>query len=526
VSLTGQFASIDDDLTGRENLILLARLLGHSRPRARQRAGELLDAFGLAEATGRVVKQYSGGMRRRLDIAASMMITPDLLFLDEPTTGLDPRTRNQVWEMVREIVADGTTVLLTTQYLDEADQLADRIAVIDGGKVIAEGTSGALKASVGAGALRVRLLDPRQRDEARRRLARALEAPVRLGPDPAALEAQVAVLDLGDAGERVADALAELSRAGIIVNDFALGQPAPGRGLPRPDRPTHRRRQYRGGSMTASTTTPAPAAGATPSAALPARARPPRAGALSASLTFGWRALLKLQHMPEQLIDITGIPVIFTLMFTYLFGGALAGSTHQYLQFLLPGSLVMAVVLITVYSAVTLNTDITKGVFDRFRSLPIWRPAPLVGALLGDIGRYLVASAIEIALGLVMGFRPDGGVAGVLAAVALILGFAFGLSWIWISLGLVLRAPSALSNFALLIMFPLSLASNIFVDPGTMPGWLRAFVDVNPVSRLVTAVRGLLAGTATAGQIGWVLLASAALVAVFAPLAMHLYGRK
>jgi ABC-2 type transport system permease protein len=201
-------------------------------------------------------------------------------------------------------------------------------------------------------------------------------------------------------------------------------------------------------------------------------------------------------------------------MFTYLFGGALAGSTHQYLQFLLPGSLVMAVVLITVYSGVTLNTDITKGVFDRFRSLPIWRPAPLVGALLGDIGRYLVASAIVIALGLVMGFRPDGGVAGVLAAVALI------------SLGLVLRAPSALSNFALLIMFPLSLASNIFVDPGTMPGWLRAFVDVNPVSRLVTAVRGLLAGTATAGQIGWVLLASAALVAVFAPLAMHLYGRK
>jgi ABC-2 type transport system permease protein len=278
--------------------------------------------------------------------------------------------------------------------------------------------------------------------------------------------------------------------------------------------------------MTASTTTPAPAAGATPSAALPARARPPRAGALSASLTFGWRALLKLQHMPEQLIDITGIPVIFTLMFTYLFGGALAGSTHQYLQFLLPGSLVMAVVLITVYSGVTLNTDITKGVFDRFRSLPIWRPAPLVGALLGDIGRYLVASAIVIALGLVMGFRPDGGVAGVLAAVALILGFAFGLSWIWISLGLVLRAPSALSNFALLIMFPLTLASNIFVDAGTMPGWLRAFVDVNPVSRLVTAVRGLLAGTATAGQIGWVLLASAALVAVFAPLAMHLYGRK
>jgi ABC-2 type transport system permease protein len=261
-------------------------------------------------------------------------------------------------------------------------------------------------------------------------------------------------------------------------------------------------------------------------AALSARARPPRPSALSASRTFGWRALLKLKHVPEQLIDVIGIPVIFTLGFTYLFGGALAGSPRAYLNFLLPGTLVMTVVLVTTFSGVTLNTGITTGVFDRFRSLPIWRPAPIVGALLGDTGRYLLASTLVLALGLALGFRPGGGVVGVLAAVALILGFAFALSWVWTTLGLVLRTPSAVNNLSLLVLFPLTLASNIFVDPQTMPGWLQAFIDVNPITHVVTAVRGLLAGTATAGQVGWVLAASAALTAVFAPLTVHLYRDK
>ena len=272
------------------------------------------------------------------------------------------------------------------------------------------------------------------------------------------------------------------------------------------------------------TTTPTtPVVDQTLGAALSARARPPRAGALSATLTFAWRALLKLRHVPEQLIDVIGTPIIFTLGFTYLFGGALAGSTSQYLQFLLPGSLAMTVVLVTTYSGVTLNADHTKGVSDRFRSLPIWRPAPIVGALLGDTGRYLLASTIVVVLGLVLGYRPDGAVLGVVAAVALVLSFAFGLSWVWTTLGLVLRAPSAVNSLSLLVLFPLTLASNIFVDPATMPGWLQAFIDVNPISHLVTAARGLMAGTATAGQVGWVLAAAAALTAVFAPLTTHLY---
>jgi ABC-2 type transport system ATP-binding protein len=219
VSLTGQMASVDEDLTGRENLILLGRLLGLSRAAAKARAAELLEAFGLAEAAGRLVKHYSGGMRRRLDIAASLVVTPQLMFLDEPTTGLDPRSRNQVWDIIRTLAGEGTTILLCTQYLDEADQLAEGIAVIDHGKVIAEGTPAQLKASVGSGALNVRLLDPEQRPAAERVLARELSS-VRLEPDPTALSASCADAD------RAAEAVAALSRSGIGIGGFSLGQPS------------------------------------------------------------------------------------------------------------------------------------------------------------------------------------------------------------------------------------------------------------------------------------------------------------
>jgi ABC-2 type transport system ATP-binding protein len=219
VSLTGQLASVDEDLTGRENLILLGRLLGLKRADAKVRATQLLEAFGLADSAGRLVKHFSGGMRRRLDIAASIVVTPQLMFLDEPTTGLDPRSRNQVWDIIRALVAEGTTILLCTQYLDEADQLADGIAVIDHGKVIAEGTPAQLKASVGTGGLHVRLLDPEQRPEAERLLARELDA-VNLEPDPAALSAPCAD------GDQAAEVVAELSRSGIRIANFSLGQPS------------------------------------------------------------------------------------------------------------------------------------------------------------------------------------------------------------------------------------------------------------------------------------------------------------
>jgi ABC-2 type transport system ATP-binding protein len=226
-AVTGQFAALDEDLTGYENLIILGRLQGLSRGAGGRRADDLLAAFDLTGAAGRPVAGYSGGMRRRLDIAAGLIVTPDLLFLDEPTTGLDPRGRSRVWELVRQIAAAGTTVLLTTQYLEEADQLAERIAVIDHGRIVAEGTSAQLKAQVGSGALHVRLLDGEQRPRAERILAGALEGTIRLDADPLALSMLLAApAEATDVGRLVGHAMTRLAEARVAVAEVTLGRPS------------------------------------------------------------------------------------------------------------------------------------------------------------------------------------------------------------------------------------------------------------------------------------------------------------
>jgi ABC-2 type transport system permease protein len=259
--------------------------------------------------------------------------------------------------------------------------------------------------------------------------------------------------------------------------------------------------------------------------ALASTPRPPRASAASASLTFGWRGMLKVRHVPEQLLDVTITPVMFLLMFTYLFGGAIEGSTGEYLDYVLPGILVMSVLFTTVYSGVALNTDLTKGVIDRFRSLPIAKPAPLVGALLGDTVRYVVAGIVIIVFGVILGYRPDAGVPGALAALAITIVFAFGLSWVFTTLGLLLRSPSAVMNAGFMGIFPLTFLSNVFVDPSTLPSALEAFVEVNPISILATVSRGLMEGNAQAGEVAIVLATTVALTAIFAPLTVRLYRR-
>lgn len=260
--------------------------------------------------------------------------------------------------------------------------------------------------------------------------------------------------------------------------------------------------------------------------ALSTRARPPRPSPLSTALTFLWRAMLKIKHVPEQLFDVTAFPIMFLLMFTYLFGGALAGDTNTYLQQVLPGILVMTVAMITMYTGLVLNRDIEKGVHDRFRSLPVWRPSPLVGALLADTVRYTMAAGVMLVVGLILGFRPQAGVTGVVAAVGLLLVFSFALSWIWTLLGLIMRSENALMGTSMMVLFPLTFASNVFVRPETMPGWLQAFVDVNPITILVTAARGLMHGGSVTGEIVTVLLISAGLVVVFGPLTMYRYRHK
>lgn len=259
--------------------------------------------------------------------------------------------------------------------------------------------------------------------------------------------------------------------------------------------------------------------------AISSTSRPPRPTGLSAALTFAWRGMLKVKHVPEQLLDVTITPVMFVVMFTYIFGGAIAGSTGQYLDYLLPGILVMSVLFTTVYSGVALNTDLTKGVVDRFRSLPIWRPAPLVGSMVGDTVRYLVAGTVIILLGVALGYRPRGGVAGTLAALGLVVVFAFGLSWVFTTIGLLMRSPSAVMNTGFMAMFPLTFLSNVFVRPATLPAALKAFVDANPISILATASRGLMGGRADAGPILIVLAVAVALTTVFAPLTTRLYRK-
>jgi ABC-2 type transport system permease protein len=253
---------------------------------------------------------------------------------------------------------------------------------------------------------------------------------------------------------------------------------------------------------------------------------PRRAGALAASATFGWRAILKIKHEPKQLTDVIAIPVVFTVLFTYIFGGAIGGTPGNYLKSLLPGTLVMGITAVTMYGAARLAQDLTTGVFDRFRSLHIWRGAHVLGSLLGDAGRYLLAAAIVVILGVVIGYRPDGGASGVIAAVALVIAFGLSLSWLFAMLALLVRDPATVNILGLVVTLPATFASNIFVQPRTMPGWLQAFVNVNPISHLADAARDLMNNTSGAGgPAAWSVIAIAAITLVFAPLTLHLYSR-
>jgi ABC-2 type transport system permease protein len=263
-----------------------------------------------------------------------------------------------------------------------------------------------------------------------------------------------------------------------------------------------------------------------PSEALSLRQRPEPASALSAVSTLAWRAMLKIKHVPFQLFDVTVTPIMFTLLFTYIFGGALGGSPQAYIQFLLPGILVQTIIFITVYTGVGVNTDIQKGLFDRFRSLPMWQPAPILGALAGDLFRYSVASLLIIVLGVILGFRPAAGALGVLLAFGLVLVFCFAVSWIWIIFAMKVKTPESVMTTSFVFLMPLTFASNIFVGLETMPPWLQAIVRHNPVTHLTDASRGLMHGTPAAADVIWVLVASGVIVGISAPIAMHMYHRE
>jgi ABC transporter DrrB family efflux protein len=528
IGLTGQFAAVDELLTGRENLEMFGRLFKLSGEQAHRRAGELLERFDLAQAADRPARTYSGGMRRRLDIASSLLTRPQVLFLDEPTTGLDPRSRNEIWAVVRELRREGTTLLLTTQYLEEADQLADRIAVIDRGKVIAEGTGNELKDRVGGQILEVELASAGQRDR-----AQAVLAGVGCGepapderPDRLTLPAPRNGLVL------VEEAAAGLRRAHIGVSDIGLRRPtlddvflqltgAPATEEDGETSPRTRRRS--------------PPRQSTPEVSVPRRPvlrlRPPSPEAVRSVLTDSAVVTVRnLRHFirqPDLLTFSTIQPVIFVLLFVYVFGGAVSRSLPHgitYVDFLLPGIFVQSVTFRASQTAVGLSEDLERGVVDRFRSMPMARSAMLAGRTVADLVRNILIIGLMIAVGYLVGFRFHGGAAGAIACIAVVAAFGFALSWIFAFVALTVRGAEAAQTAGFVVIFPLVFASSVFVPVSSLPGWLQAFANVSPVTVTANAARSfaLLGTPASLGAaVAWI----GGLLAVFIPLSVWRYRR-
>jgi daunorubicin resistance ABC transporter ATP-binding subunit len=517
ISVTAQNASIDEELTGFENLFLFARLLGFPASEARQRAHELLVAFDLKESGRKLVKTYSGGMRRRLDIAATIVKVSEILFLDEPTTGLDPRSRNALWDIIRGLAKQGTTILLTTQYLEEAEQLADKISVIDDGVVISEGSSDELKKSVGNNMLHVQLNGV---EEA------LLESVLGTMENVASSrEAGSKNITFPVTGQQHAiEILSQLQQKNVEILAFNLSRPdlnevflsLTGKAKENGDAEVDGSDLTNEGPLSPVSVTK-----------LLEHARPQKpTGLFSNKLMFGWRNLVKIKHIPEQFMDVLITPIMFTFMFTYIFGGALAGSTKAYLQFFIPGILVQTLTFNAMYAGININNDVSKGIFDRFRSMPIWLPAPLTGIFIGDFFRHLIAGCMVLLLGFVLGFRADAGILAFVFSFLIIIFFAMSMSWVFIIMGLTMRSTSAVMSLGWLALMPLVFMSNIFADPTTMPVWLQNFISYNPLAWQVDAVRNLLAGSYSMVLIIKALSASAAITAVLFPVTVWIYKKE
>jgi ABC transporter DrrB family efflux protein len=524
IGLTGQFAAVDELLTGRENLEMFGRLFKLSREQAHRRAGELLERFDLAPAADRPARTYSGGMRRRLDIASSLLTRPQVLFLDEPTTGLDPRSRNEIWAIVRELQREGTTLLLTTQYLEEADQLADRIAVIDRGKVIAEGTGNELKDRVGGQILEVELSSVGQRDQ-----AQAVLAGVGCGdPQPDERPDRLTLPAPRDGLQLVEEAAAGLRRAQIGVSDIGLRRPTLDdvflqlTGAPPSE-------DAAGPSPRTRPQQPAPNGPAPRRPVLRLRHPSPQAArsAITDTAVITGRNLRHFIRQPDLLTFSTIQPVIFVLLFVYVFGGAVSRSLPHgitYVDFLLPGIFVQSVTFRASQTAVGLSEDLERGVVDRFRSMPIARSAVLAGRTVADLVRNILIIGLMIAVGYAVGFRFHGGAAGAIACIAVVAAFGFALSWIFAFVALTVRGAEAAQTAGFVVIFPLVFASSVFVPVSTLPHWLQAFAKISPVTITADAARSL-ALFGTPASVGAAAAWIGGLLAVFIPLSVWRYRR-
>jgi len=535
MGLTGQFAAVDELLTGRENLLMFGRLFGLSATEARRRGDELLERFDLADAAGRPARTYSGGMRRRLDLASSLLTRPRILFLDEPTTGLDPRSRNQIWDAARDLVREGTTLLLTTQYLEEADQLADRIVVIDHGRVIAQGTGGELKDRVGGQLLEVELGDPADRDRAQRVLATVGCGQPQLSERADRLSLPAPQNDGLGLLENAAGALRE---AGLSISDLGLRRPTLDDVF----------LQLTGKAPTENEASPAEANGSSASgqgasghgAPAPTSARSPHRPPLRLPTLASLRSEVidgqivtarNLRHFvrqPQLLIFSTIQPSMFVLLFAYVFGGAVRGSLPHgvsYIDFLLPGIFVQSVSFRATQTAVGLAEDLERGVVDRFRSMPMARSAVLLGRTVADLVRNVLILFLMAAVGYLIGFRFQGGVLDALGAIAVVAAFGFALSWIFAFVALAVRGAEAAQSAGFVAIFPLVFASSVFVPVSSMPHWLQAFAKLSPVTLTANTARSYSLGGLTAGSLGGALAWIVGLLVLFVPLCIWRYRR-
>ncbi len=519
ISLTGQNASVDEELTGSENLILFARLLGYSSSESESKSKSLLNFFELADSGKQLVKYYSGGMRRKLDLAISMLRTPEVLFLDEPTTGLDPRSRNELWTIIKQLSSQGTTILLTTQYMEEADRLADRITVLDRGVIISEGTSDELKAHVGGNILQV-TLDGAGNLENRINGSR-LES---LLGKAAVIDRENGKLTIPvETPEQAIESLDRIRGEKLVITNFHLTRPDLDEVfLALTGRPAGEEEQARDAAASSRADLRRAEIGRLFGSPVSVR----HAGIITQHLMFAWRALLKIKHIPEQYIDVLVTPIMFTFMFTYLFGGAVAGSTREYLQFLIPGILVQTLSFNTMYAGMNIHTDVSKGIFDRFRSMPVWLPAPLAGIFIGDVFRYLISGIVVMVFGVMIGFRPEAGATGIALAFLISIFFASSISWMAVIIGLTFRNASAVMSVGWLILTPVVFMSNIYVDPATMPEWLQRYIALNPLSWQVDAVRSLLSGRFELQVISLALAGSLVIGLLLAPVGIYFYRKE
>ena len=527
MGLTAQSATVDELLTGRENLRLIGDLYGLDRRLVKSSIEELLERFSLSEAGNKVVKEYSGGMRRRLDLAASLIATPPVLFLDEPTTGLDPRSRVELWGVLRDLVRDGTTLFLTTQYLDEADQLADNIVVVDHGRIIAQGTPLELKDQSGAASLVVTVSRPgRGRRGGRDRALRGRRDPRR--------PRRPAHHRPGRGGGCAHPHRGPARRRRHRPRRHRPATAQPRRRLPQPHRSqgrgragvVPRRADHGGGPMTSTTATHFQATHPDERGATGTR----QIGALIR------RNLTHIKRQPEMLTDVTIQPVMFVLLFAFVFGGSINIPGVDYKEWLLPGIMAQTMAFSSFVVAIGLNNDLGKGIVDRFRSLPIGRGAVVVARSVSSLIHSSLGIVVMSVTGLFIGWGINNGLAQGLLGYGLLVLFGFMMIWIGILVGSSLRSVEAVQGVMFVTIFPITFLSNAFARPEGMPPVLRWLAEWNPISALVQALRELWgnegfplppdAALPLQYPVTATLIWTIGLSAILAPLAIRAYVRR